>query len=84
MLVLQGLYQGLGPTIIAMILFLRAVAILGAERVGALVALVPVLAGVISVPVLNEPLTGWLVAGLLLVSGGAWLASRPLRQRSES
>ena len=75
MLVLQGLYQGLGPTIIAMILFLRAVAILGAERVGALVALVPVL---------NEPLTGWLVAGLLLVSGGAWLASRPLRQRSES
>lgn len=81
MLVLQGLYQGLGPTILAMILFLRAVSILGAERVGALVAMVPVLAGVAGVPLLNEPLTAWLVAGLLLVSGGAFLAARPPRAR---
>lgn len=78
MLVLQGLYQGIGPTILAMILFLRAVTILGAERTGALVALVPVLAGLGAVPLLDEPLTGWLVAGLLLVSGGAFLAARPV------
>ena len=70
MLVLQGLYQGLGPTIIAMIMFLRAVAILGAERTGALVALVPVLAGLGAVPLLDEPLTLWLVAGLALVALG--------------
>lgn len=76
MLVLQGLYQGLGPTIVAMLLFLRAVAILGAERTGALVALVPVLAGLGAVAVLNEPLTAWLVAGLALVSLGALLSSR--------
>lgn len=76
MLLLQGLYQGLGPTIIAMLLFLRAVAILGAERTGALVALVPVMAGLGAVPLLGEPLTGWLVAGLLLVSGGAFLSAR--------
>ncbi len=76
MLVLQGLYQGLGPTIIAMLLFLRAVAILGAERTGALVALVPVMAGLGAVPLLNEPLTPWLVAGLVLVSGGAFVSAR--------
>jgi drug/metabolite transporter (DMT)-like permease len=76
MLVFQGLYQGIGPTIVAMILFLRAVAILGAERTGALVAMVPVLAGLGAVPLLGEPLTAWLVAGLALVSGGAWLSSR--------
>lgn len=76
MLLLQGLYQGLGPTIIAMLLFLRAVAILGAERTGALVALVPVMAGLGAVPMLGEPLTGWLVAGLLLVSGGAFISAR--------
>lgn len=76
MLVLQGLYQGLGPTIIAMILFLQAVAILGAERTGALVALVPVMAGLGAVPMLGEPLTGWLVAGLVLVSGGAFVSAR--------
>ncbi|MEK6670096.1 DMT family transporter [uncultured Aquabacterium sp.] len=79
MLVLQALYQGIGPTIVAMILFLKAVAILGAERMGALVALVPVLAGLGAVPLLDEPLTPWLVAGLALVSLGAWLASRPVR-----
>jgi drug/metabolite transporter (DMT)-like permease len=76
MLVFQGLYQGIGPTIVAMILFLRAVAILGAERTGALVAMVPVLAGLGAVPMLGEPLTVWLVAGLALVSGGAWLSSQ--------
>jgi drug/metabolite transporter (DMT)-like permease len=79
MLLLQGLYQGLGPTIVAMLLFLRAVNILGAERTGALVALVPVLAGLGAVPLLNEPLSPWLVAGLLLVSGGAFFAARPIK-----
>jgi drug/metabolite transporter (DMT)-like permease len=77
MLLLQGLYQGLGPTIIAMLMFLRAVSILGAERTGALVALVPVMAGLGAVPLLGEPLTGWLVAGLTLVSLGAYLSARP-------
>jgi drug/metabolite transporter (DMT)-like permease len=79
MLIFQALYQGIGPTIVAMVLFLRAVAILGAERTGAVVALVPVLAGLGAVPLLGEPLTGWLLAGLALVSTGAYLSSRPAR-----
>lgn len=77
MLVVQGLYQGIGPTIVAMVLFLKAVDILGAERTGALVALVPVIAGLAAVPLLDEPLTIWLIAGLALVSLGAYLSSRP-------
>lgn len=76
MLVLQGLYQGLGPTILAMILFLRAVAILGAERTGAMVAVVPAVAGLGAVPLLGEALNGWLLAGLVLVSAGAFLSAR--------
>jgi drug/metabolite transporter (DMT)-like permease len=76
MLVLQGLYQGLGPTILAMVLFLRAVDILGAERTGALVSLVPVIAGLAAVPLLHEPLTSWLVLGMALVSLGAFLSAR--------
>lgn len=78
MIALQGLYQGIGPTILAMLLFLRAVSILGAERTGALTALVPILAGIAAIPLLDEPLTGWLIAGLVFVSGGAYLASRPI------
>jgi drug/metabolite transporter (DMT)-like permease len=79
MLVFQGLYQGIGPTILAMMFFLHAVKLLGAERTGALIALVPILAGLAAVPLLDEPLTLWLVAGLALVSSGAYLASRPIR-----
>lgn len=78
-LLLQGLYQGIGPTILAMLLFLKAVSILGPVRVGALIALVPVLAGVAAAPLLNEPLTVWLMCGLVCVSLGAWIASRPGR-----
>ncbi|WP_298011042.1 EamA family transporter, partial [uncultured Aquabacterium sp.] len=76
MLLLQGLYQGLGPAILAMVLFLHAVKTLGAERTGALVALVPVMAGLGAVPLLGEPLTASLVTGLTLVSLGAWLSTR--------
>jgi drug/metabolite transporter (DMT)-like permease len=78
-LLLQGLYQGIGPTILAMLLFLKAVEALGPARVGALIALVPVLAGLAAVPLLHEPLTVWLAAGLAAVSLGAFLASRPLQ-----
>ncbi len=76
-LLLQALYQGLGPTIVAMLLFLQAVRILGAERLGALIALVPVLAGLSAAPLLGERLSPWLLAGLLFVSTGAWIAARP-------
>ena len=79
MLVVQGLYQGLGPTIVAMVLFLRAVSILGAERTGAVVALVPVLAGLAAVPLLGEQLTASLLLGVCAVSAGAWYAARPGR-----
>lgn len=84
-LLVQGLYQGIGPTILAMLLYLKAVEALGPARVGALIALVPVLAGLAAVPLLAEPLTAWLGCGLLAVSLGAYLASRPIpTPRSEA
>lgn len=80
MLALQAVYQGVITTIVAMLLFLRAISILGPERTGAIVAVVPVVVGLAAVPLLGEPLTGWLIGGLVLVSGGAYLAARPLPQ----
>jgi drug/metabolite transporter (DMT)-like permease len=77
MILMQGLFQGIGATILAMIFFLRAVANLGPERTAAFLALVPVAAGVLAVPLLGEPLTGWLMSGLVFVSLGAYIASRP-------
>ena len=80
MLALQAVYQGVITTIVAMLLFLRAISILGPERTGAIVAIVPVVVGLAAVPLLGEPLTLWLIGGLVLVSGGAYLAARPLPQ----
>ena len=78
MLALQAVYQGVITTIVAMLLFLRAISILGPERTGAIVAIVPVVVGLAAVPLLGEPLTLWLIGGMVLVSGGAYLAARPL------
>jgi len=77
MMLMQGLFQGIGATILAMLFFLKAVSSLGPERTAALLALVPVAAGVLAVPLLDEPLTGWLMSGLVFVSLGAYIASHP-------
>ena len=85
LLLLQALYQGLGPTIIAMVLYLKAVTALGPARMGSLIALVPVLAGLGAVPLLGEPLSPWLLAGVLSVTMGAYLAVRePASRRTRT
>lgn len=71
-IVLQALYQGLLVAVVAMVLYLQAMQRLGPARLGALMAVVPAMAGIGSSLVLDEPLSGWLVAGLLLTSVGAW------------
>jgi len=76
-LVTQALYQGIGPTIVAMLLFLRAISLLGTERTAAVIALVPVVSGLAAALLLGEALSPWLVGGLFFVTLGAWFAARP-------
>lgn len=68
---LQAVYQGIFVVIVAMVLYLQAMQRLGPARVGAFMAVVPAVAGIGASLVLGEPLSGWLVAGLLLSSAGA-------------
>lgn len=75
MIVTQSLFQGVVATILAMLTYLKAVAILGTERSAAF-ALVPIVTGLLAVPLLDEALTSWLLAGLVFVSLGAYIASR--------
>ncbi|MFZ5722218.1 MAG: DMT family transporter [Pseudomonadota bacterium] len=75
-ILLQAVYQGLFVVIVAMVLYLQAMQRLGPARLGALMAVVPAFAGIGSSLALDEPLTGWLVAGLLLTSLGAWASVR--------
>lgn len=72
----QGVYHGLIATIVAMLTYLKAVSILGTERAAAILALVPIVIGILAVPLLDEPLTGWLLSGLVFVSLGSYIASR--------
>lgn len=71
----QGFYQGVMAMIVAMIFYLKAIESLGTARTGSLMALVPAISGFAAVPVLGEPVSWWIAAGLLLVSAGAWLGN---------
>lgn len=76
MIFIQCLFQGLVATILAMLAYLKAVSILGPERAAVFLAMVPIVTGICAVPLLDEALTGWLLAGLIFVSLGSFVASR--------
>jgi drug/metabolite transporter (DMT)-like permease len=72
--VTQALFQGVLVTIIGVILYGRAVAILGASAAAAFGALVPALSALFAIPLLREwpSETEWLA--IVLISAGVYLA----------
>lgn len=75
-LVTQAFYQGVLVVIVAMMLYMQALARLGPTQLGAAMATVPAVAGIGATLALGEPFSLWLLAGLILTSMGAWLGSR--------
>jgi drug/metabolite transporter (DMT)-like permease len=73
---LQAFYQGVLVAIVAMILYMQALARLGPLRLGTAMATVPAIAGIGATLLLGEPFSLWLVGGLVLTSLGAWLGTR--------
>jgi drug/metabolite transporter (DMT)-like permease len=75
-LAFQTLFQGVLVTIVALLLYGRAVAILGASRAAAFGALVPALSALLAMPLPGERPTpaGWFA--IVLISVGVYLASR--------
>jgi drug/metabolite transporter (DMT)-like permease len=76
MLIQQGIYQGIIVVIVAMLLYMQAMARLGPTRMGSVMATVPAIAGISASLILGEPLSAWLLGGLTLTSIGAWLGAR--------
>ncbi len=76
MILIQASFQGISATILAMLTYLKSLELLGPERTASFLALVPVVIGVLAVPLLDEPLTTWLGAGIVLVSLGSYVASK--------
>jgi drug/metabolite transporter (DMT)-like permease len=74
-IVVQAIFQGVLVTIVSIVLYGRAVAILGASGGAAFGALVPALSALIAIPLLGEwpSATDW--AGIALISAGVYLAS---------
>jgi len=52
----------------------RAIQAIGPASMGAVMAMVPVLSGVLAIIIFKEQATPALISGLVLVSLGAWLA----------
>ena len=76
MIAIQCFFQGIVATILAMLAYLKAISLLGTERTAAFLALVPIVTGLVGVPLLCEALTFWLLSGLIFVSLGSYIASR--------
>jgi drug/metabolite transporter (DMT)-like permease len=86
-ILMQALYQGVLTAVVSIALYGRAISLLGASGAGAFVALGPVIAAVISIPVLGETPSSpeWFAiigisVGVCLASGG----SRIQRVRMEA
>lgn len=80
-IVLQGIYQGLIAAVLAMLLYLHAVATIGPSAMGALMALVPAISSLAALLMLAEHGTGQTLLAVLLTSAGALLASGIVRAR---
>lgn len=81
-LITQVVFQSIVVTIVSLVLYARAIAIIGASRGSAFGALVPVLSALMAIPLLDEWPTPPSWTGIALVSGGVYLASRGLSERT--
>ena len=79
---LQAFYQGIMATVVQMLLYIQTVKLIGASRMGIWMAFIPLLAGLLAIPVLNEHFTQWLFFGLILVSVGAWFSQQTFFNRT--
>lgn len=74
---LQAFYQGFLATIVQMMLYVKAVQMIGPASMGGMMAIVPILAGFSAIPVFNESVSTELLVGLALVSFGVWFSNKP-------
>jgi drug/metabolite transporter (DMT)-like permease len=72
---LQGAYQGLGPSVLAVLFFTTAIRSIGTAPTAAMMAMVPGMAALMAIPVLGEWPSAVAWVGLLLTTGGIILAA---------
>lgn len=69
-------YVAIAPSIVAMVAWNRGVELIGANRAGVFLHLIPLFSVVLAGLFLGETLMGYHVAGFLLILAGVWFAGR--------
>lgn len=82
-ILLQGAYQGLGPSLLAVLFFTTAIRSIGTSATAAMMAMVPGMAALLAIPVLGEWPSALAWVGLILATCGILLAAgwRPAKRR---
>lgn len=70
------LYVVIGPSLLAQIFFIRGVELIGANRAGLFINMVPITGTLLSILILREQFHLYHAIALALVFGGIWLAER--------
>ena len=78
------LYVGIFPSLLSQLFYARGVELIGANRAGLFINLVPVFGSLLAVLVLGEGFHWFHGAGLLLVSGGIYLAEHAAKSAKSS
>ena len=76
---LVALFTAVVPSLMAQVLFIKGNEIIGSNRAGIFINLVPIFGTVLSVLILGERLHLYHVVALVLVLGGIWLSERGKR-----
>jgi drug/metabolite transporter (DMT)-like permease len=74
-LLFQSVYQGLLMSVVAIFAFNRAIASLGPKAAAAIIALVPVVAAVLAIPVLDEFPSSFSSVAITVIAAGVMLAA---------
>jgi drug/metabolite transporter (DMT)-like permease len=69
-IVIQSVFQGVLSAVVALLLYTRAVAILGAARGAVFAALVPTFSLLLAIPLLHETPSGLQLVGVVFVTAG--------------
>ncbi len=75
------LYVGLGPSILAYLCWNRGIELIGANRAGLFINLIPLFASLMAVGFLGEVFHGYHLFGLMLIFTGLGLFNSPLGRR---
>jgi drug/metabolite transporter (DMT)-like permease len=70
------LYTAVFPSLVSQLFFLRGVELIGSNRAGLFINLVPIFGALLAVVILGEAFRAYHLAGLVLVLGGIMLAER--------